>query len=481
MSVETAPGLRQSDFSRGPNYTASPYHLEDGECAESEDVIWSRGLQAMPGWARASVGRTPSGDEQVEQLIEYRKSDGTIQNLAVVIAAGGATTRIDYASAGFTSAWTAVGSGLTNASHWDWATFNDVLILVSENNVPKTWDGSSFASLAGSPPSSASTIAIHGDFVLMTPSQSSQIRYSDVADETVWPSGNIINAGIDEGSKIFKLQRYGDRTLIFLADSIWALDGNTPDEFSLRPTQGTLGSRYPGSVIHTEAGVFFWSDSGPAVFDGVRTRSLGARLQRLLDICDWTNTSEFFAAYDPFRKLVAFTFKSTVTSSPMILLYDVQTGAFWPTTCVASILGQLNDSTGRNRIWAGTHDGYILQFDSGITYNAGALTPRVRTKYFQIGSIDRSLGIRRVVAAVAANGSAITLKAGVDGLTTLAAHGSGAQSTTAATATDIRVRWEGDGSGQYYAGHTWQGELSTTTGAFALHELALIAEDTTRR
>lgn len=471
MSVDSSKIIRQYVFDHGPNYTDSPYILTERELAESENVLWDGALKTIPG-AERIVSTTFNGtSSEIVGAHQYAKKDGSSFFLAV-----NAAGTVGYESGG---AWTIVETGLSTQAntYWDWITFNNTLIALSGSNVPQKWFGTGgFDPLGGSPPSARYGIAHATDFVVLAghTNEPSQLRYCDSADANSWPVGNTLEVGRNEGTIITGLQRFGDTTAIFKESSIWLLSGSTPSDFSLNPTPADVGCIAPDSITLTDAGIFYWSEAGPALFNGFKSTILGKRLRRLLeDEVDFSEPLRINAAYYPFKKQVLISYQRPGQTMPdrMLLLDlyrfstdedDKQQRVFWPITAGgATAMATAKDSTGRRRIYLGHHNGFVTVWDQGITFNNDPIVPRVRTRMLTVDNPAIVSGMRAIDVRATADTSNIVIKTAVDGADTFTTHPNTPVSLVNSGKSIKQFRLQGDGGGYISVGNVHQLEFTT--------------------
>lgn len=488
MSSDKLQAVRQYSFSSGPNYTDSPLSLAETECAEADNVFSDGIVRTVPGAARivsTAMANTVVG------LYQYNQSSGAAYFLAA--SAGG---RLAYQDG---DSWINISTGLSSAvnTYYNWVVFNDTLVVLNGNDAPKKWNGVTFGDLSGTPPRGRFGV-VHTDYVLIAGQTSapSQIQYSDTAALQTWPVGNVINPGIDDGQVITGLIHFGDSTVIFKDRSIYLLAGKTASEFTLQPTLSDVGCVAPNSIVLTDLGVWFWSEAGPALFNGFKTILLNRRLRRLLDDVNWDATLSISATYYPYRKQVLVSYPTVGSPFPdRALIFDLyhlgddrSPTVFWPLTKGWSAAAAAMDSTGRKRAYFGHPDGYVTTYDSGTTWNGTTIVPRLRTRgYAADGRLDLESGLRAIDIWTGGTTTRMTMKTAVDG-STFTAHGqspftiTGASAATASAATLKYIRADGDGAGSNQVGRLHQVELSIAGATpIAIHGIEVGLEPRGRR
>lgn len=492
MPKDNVGVVRQYDFSHGPNYTDSIYSLTDKELAESADVMWDGEIKTIPGAGRyisSAVSGTTHNFTGIYQYVTKAQATATV----IATDAG----RVLYNNAG---SWQTLAGGLSTSALalWDWVVFNNTLIGLSGKNSVKKWGGSgaTFGNLGGSPPQSkyGSHHAVDYLFFAGHTSNPSQIRYSDTATAETWPVGNVLEIGHDDNQIITGLQRFGDTTAVFKNSSIWLVAGNTPTDFSPSPTPSDVGCIAPYSIVLTDAGIFFWSEAGPALFNGFKSTLLGKRLKAILDEVDWSHPEKIWSAYYPARKQILVGYQRSGQSSPdRILLLDLYRlgdnnntpPAFWPITASGfQVATNAIDATTKIRkIIMGHSTGHVTTWDNGsTTFNTNTITSRIRTGALHLGKPDRVQLVRDVTLRTKAQTGRITLKYSMDGNQTFTTH-TGTPYSTAKSGYDVHQKMlEGTGAGNYMIGNILQIDVTSTgSTGFNLHGFEVGSETTSRR
>lgn len=491
MAKDDVGVVRQYDFSHGPNYTDSIYSLTDKELAEADNGYWDGIVKTVPGAARIIATTIAGTTHNITGITQFAPGSGATKYLVVATDAG----RLAWNNAG---SWTVLAGGLnTNAkTFWDWVVFNNTLIALSGKNAVKKWGGgaATLGNLGGSPPQSkfGSHHAVDYLFFAGHTSNPSEVRYSDTATAETWPVGNSLIVGRNDNQIITGLQRFGDTTAVFKTSSIFLVSGNTPTEFSINPTPSDVGCIAPNSIVLTDAGIFFWSEAGPALFNGFKTTLLGKRLKTILDGVDWTNADKISAAYYSARKQILVAYPRTGQTYPdrtlLLDLYRISDEKappmFWPITAggFSSADSAFDSTTGIRKIVAGHSSGHATTFDSGTTWNGSTITPRVRTGALHLGKPDHVQLVRDITIRAKAQTGRITVRFAMDGNQTFTTH-TGTPYSTAKSGYDVHNKMlEGDGAGNYPSGNILQLEvIATGATGYQLHGYEIGTETTSRR
>jgi len=470
---DSAKPIRQYTFVNGANYTDSPFALSESELAQAVNVYDDGGLKVIEGAARVVSTAFATSTNTVLQLYEYRKAAGNTYQVAMA-RKGASAVRLAYRTTGN---WTDI---TTNRAlfYASFATFNSTMLFSNGSNNLNKWDGTTFADVSGSPPK-FKYLGVQGDYVLGAGHSGSIVRFCDTADHNTWPTGNTINIGLDQGQSHQGIIRWDEDLLFFLQHSIYRLVGFTPLTFSPQPTNSSLGTRSPRSLTWTPRGIMFWSEAGPAIFDGDRTFLLTKRMRSIMDGVAWDNPSAIHAAYDSSRDLW-FTFYATASSgyATQGLVIDCRTlnpqdqdCTFWPLTVPATASKPMDVNTsGRRSMHFGHGTGHVTLWPSGTTWNGSTVTGRARSRVWHLGP-RQQVGTRDIDVWTKAQAGSLTVKTAVNA-GTFAEHTNSTVNTAAATAGDS-MRWNrlygGGTAGQLGVGRCIQVEFTHATTGFVLY------------
>lgn len=492
MAKDEVGVVRQYEFGYGPNYTDSIYSLNDKELAQAANMYWDGELKTIAGAGRYIASTIAGTTHNFTGITQYVKKDLTT-HIVVATDAG----RVAYNNGG---SWSVLAGGLSTSAQalWDWVVFNNTLIGLSGKNPVKKWGGAgaTFGNLGGTPPQSkyGSHHAVDFLFFAGHTSNPSEVRYSDTATAETWPVGNSLKIGRDDNQIITGLQRFGDATAVFKNSSIWLVSGNTPTDFSPNPTPSDVGCVSPNSIVLTDAGIFFWSEAGPALFNGFKSTLLGKRLKGILDEVDWTHAEKIWASYYPARKQVLITYQRTGQSTQdrmlLIDLYRLNENrdnppAVWPITVTGAqaMTNATEPPTNIRKIMMGHATGHVTTFDNGsTTFNTSLIVPRMRTGALHLGKPDRVQLVRDVTLRTAAKTGRIAVRYSMDGNQTFTTH-TGTPYSTAKSGYDVHQKMlNGTGAGQYMAGNILQLDIiAVGSTGFDLHGFEVGTETTSRR
>jgi hypothetical protein len=363
---------------------------------------------------------------------------------------------------------------------WHWTIFNNTLIGLNGVDPVKKWGGPPdlLTDLGGSPPIAKYASHQGPDFLFLAGQKSnpSELRYCDTSNPSSWPVGNSLVIGRNDGEQIMGLQRFGESTAVFKNESIWLVSGNTPDDFTINPTPSDMGTASPRSIVLTDAGIFFWSQEGPALFNGYRTTLLSRRLKTIMDEVDLLNADKIVAAYWPRRKQVIISYpRAGQAYNDRLLIWDMWSLAdgktppvFWPATVGGfSALGRVEvvGSTATSRVVAGGgSDGQLAYYDVGTggafsSFKTTPILPRIRTGALHLGKPDHTQAVRDVTVRTFSQPGRVSVRWAMDGNQTFTTHPRTPYSTDVPGSSVKQIMLEGTGIGQSMVGNIMQLEV----------------------
>lgn len=237
---------------------------------DADNVIYELdgGPHKAPGTTKLNSAALESGAD-IMGIYDYWISGSGGSSTQHRICHVGTTIKKDDADGSFSDIFTGMESGKVP----DYTTFNDLLIISSDStaDVPKSWDGSTAQSLAGSPPNFAFS-AKHKNRVwaagdAANPSKLYYSAYLDPEDWTGLGSGEI-NIDPSDGDRITGITSYKDDLWVFKGPykgSIHRIIGSAPtgDDPFARKTflQEGLGAVAHNTIFTFADDIgFMWSD-----------------------------------------------------------------------------------------------------------------------------------------------------------------------------------------------------------------------------
>lgn len=352
-----------TQITNGLVLSRDPIHLQDSESPLLTCVRYHKGL-IKKDFIFSSLASLTS--ERVMHFHTYRKHNGTYYTLCC-----GVHKAYKLAS----GLWTAISGGAAvftggEDDNFYSCTFGDKFIVVNGVDAIQTWDGTTWANLGGSPPSSAKTIVpFYSRLVLANTKESgtwypSRIRWSTVTDMTDWTgTGSGAIDVLDTPDEITRMVRLGDRVFVFKETSIWELYyvGGS-DIFKVRQISDSIGCQAGKTVITLGSYLIFVGTDNVYKFDGATFTPIGKnvhplifqRSDRQVNLLR-INRAHAIYDFDSTQYIVAFPTESNSTPT-LILKYDTVNDVWTQRTKECTALGHYFRGAGTNVLWSAATD-----------------------------------------------------------------------------------------------------------------------------
>ena len=201
---------------------------------------------------------------------QYRLSSGT--DYQVVGTSDGRVVRINTDG---TTANLATGKSTNAAVRYRFATYNDLLHITNGFDAPMTWDGTTFANMAGSPPATGAVIVMHGNRAFMTaravPSRLYWLKLNNTLDWTGTTDAGFMDVEPNDNSSIVDLVSSIQELVILKGRRPYRLQGIGPATGytvadHLVPTVGSVGAIRSQGAVFALNDVYYISELGLALF-----------------------------------------------------------------------------------------------------------------------------------------------------------------------------------------------------------------------
>lgn len=363
-------------------------------------------VRKMPGTAKLNASVLESGST-VMGLYDYWRQ-GTIGTpLQRRVCHVGTKVKADQVDGVFVD----IGTGFVSGAVPNYNTFDDLLILSNDASadVPKSWDQTTFQSLAGSPPNfSFSCTHKNRVWAAGVIGYPSRLYYSVNLDPEDWTGGTSGSIDIDpsDGDMITGLASFRNELWVFKGPykgSIHRIAGSSPSEFTRSTFIRGLGASWQTGIFELPNDLGFISPRG-TVHSLVATDRYGDYEQSSLSLpinqtLRTTLANAYYRNYraatdlDSGHTLIAVTPSGTTTNTK-ILMMDFRfmalgepkpRWALWDTYGAASITPVI-DTANRLRLFAGGYDGYVYKLDQADrTHNSGAISMQATTPFLSYG------------------------------------------------------------------------------------------------
>src|SRR3990167_8558536 len=160
-----------------------------------------------------------------------------------------------------------LAAGLPSDAVPNMSQFDDLLILAddSTSSVPRSWDGTTFQNLAGSPPNfSFSVKHLNFHFAAGALSSGSTLFYSNQLNPEDWSGGGTIQIDPNDGDIITGIVSHHNQLLVFKGPnkgSIHRITGNSAATWAREQIVDRVGAVWQNSICKFRDDIaFLWSD-----------------------------------------------------------------------------------------------------------------------------------------------------------------------------------------------------------------------------
>lgn len=249
--------FRQFDFGGGENLSLQSNMLADNQVQIAlNKVITSEGLlETRKGKTKVNSNTPAAGG--ITSIHRFTKESGT-QYLVVQHDTSLYAPTWD-GSATLTTLGTAIATGL-NAAKFRSKVWKDQIILTNGSDNVKTFNGTTFTDLGGSPPKSKWITIYANKLWLGDVSNPNFLRFSGVEDPASWDALDVIKVRTADGDTITGTASVPGGLVIFKKNSVFPLYGNTRDNIRVgEPISNYIGCC--GFDAYTEDGLFVGRDN----------------------------------------------------------------------------------------------------------------------------------------------------------------------------------------------------------------------------
>ena len=397
--------------------------------AENIDYTLNGGWKKKGGTSKYNATEIASG-AAIRGMYEYVRQGTSGSPDRFMVCHAGTAVYADANDGSFSSIFT----GLTADTVPNYSQFDDTLIIASDGDSPRKWDGTTPALLGGSPPDfSFATQHANKLFAAGVDANSSTLYYSDTGDAENWSTADSgsLEVSPGDGDRITAIYSFMQRLIIFkgpVNGSVHVLSGLVSDDFELTTIARGVGAAGPNLVFP------FGTDIGYVSQDGsIRTFQTTDRFGDFIigslseDIDNpggvtSTITTSFLnrgsAATIPQLGVVAFALPVHGNATPNLWMeMDYRfiraegkarfaTQTMTEPYCVVKRSNPANAN--RDELYLGGSDGFIRRANTGnfnIDGGATAIECRVRYPFMSYGQPSFSKTLNAVGAGIVAKGS----------------------------------------------------------------------------
>ncbi len=374
---------------------------------DAEDALFelNGGIRKAPGTSKVNSSALESG-AAINGIYDFWLGSGSGSEAQHRVIHIGTKIYKDDGDGSFTQ----IASGLTSGAVPSYATFDDFLIISSDASadVPKSWDGTTFQNLAGSPPNFAFSVKHKNwHFAAGVAASGSRLFYSAQLDPEDWTSGTSGNIDIDpnDGDHITGLISHKNELWVFKGPhkgSIHRITGTSNSDWARTTFIEGVGAVWHNSIFRIQDDVgFLWSDgsvrtlSATEKFGDFREASLTFEIQPWLDDnLSIASLKKVWAITGPAGRRIYLSIpRSGSTTNNGILSFDTQfrpgRWTFLPSFTAPAMALVLDSDV--STIFLGGSDGFVRSWDNSTRSIDGTtgLSYKVKTPHIDYGVPER--------------------------------------------------------------------------------------------
>lgn len=379
---------------------------------EAKNIFWNLdgGYQSIGGATRTPDTQLESGAE-VYGLFDYWKIGTTGSYTRRKVCHVGQFIYEDQGNNTYQKLGVATYTTLTDNSHPNYSTFNDLLIISSDDttDVPYSWDQTTFQALAGLPPNFAFSLEHKGRlWAAGAVANPSRLYYSGKDNPEQWTptaGAGYIDISPGDGDEIRGIASFKNELWVFKGPnkgSIHRITGSSPSDFGRVLFIRGLACVGHSSIIPFKDDVLFMTPSGSirslkatAAFGDYHDAAITFPIDGWLrDNLNHSALKTVWAVNDPTTSHLYFAVPTgSSTTNNEVLCYDYQFASVqrpdrwsritdWPAHCLANVV-----VSGLPRVYSGGTDGYIRDLNVSARNIDGdtALFPKIKTPNLNYG------------------------------------------------------------------------------------------------
>ena len=380
---------------------------------DAQNVVYEYdgGPRKCPG--SSAFNTTVGASLEVYGLFDYWRQGTAGSPTQRKIIHAGTVCMHDQGTGTFTNLFT----GLADAAVPNYNIFNDLLIIASDNDTPRSWDLTTAQSLAGSPPSFSFSTTHRGRcWAAGVNSMPSRLYYSVAGNPEDWTGVGSGSLDIDpgDGDRITGLLSHQDVLFVFKGPyklSIHVIQGATPNDFSKALFVRGISAAWQNAIFKFGDDAGFISPRG-SVHSLSTTQKYGNFVSAYLSypigqVCRDRlahNRHRYWQAIDDStngRVLLAVTGTGGSTNNRVFCMdYRFMANgesyprwSYWD-AFTAESLAMVIDSNNRIRPFMGSNDGIVYKLEQDVrSHKSAAINYTVETPFFTYGSevVQKSL------------------------------------------------------------------------------------------
>jgi hypothetical protein len=399
------------DFSAGLLDKQDDNLLPDNAARDVQNFVARKVGSLVKRRGQQFLNTTPLGGP-VQGLYAYYY--GVSRRLVVV--AGGTAYYWDPGTGAFVS----IRTGLDNTAPVLFATCVSYMVAANGVDHPWKWNGVVASNLANAPADGQFPL-LHKEQLFMVPaSEPSKVKWSAPFEPENWPPVNEWAFKEGDGDRITCLYPFLGELVIFKRYSIHTLRGTTLDDFRSDELESRVGAVGPRAVTHHRGYLYFVSDAGICVWNGIKYENL---IEDTIPGFWATVNHEHLhkACAGVWNDLIWFALpEGTSSYNNVVLVYDPPAdaaagGSWWVWRGInASCFLEYDDGSFRHFYAGGSMDGYVREQDVGTTDCGVAIEAFWVGKAFDVGAAERVKRLRKAYVVDSPGANDVNLQVSLD-------------------------------------------------------------------
>lgn len=289
--------------------------------------------------------------------------DTPIAERRLVAVADGTVSWWDFGS----KTWKNLRTGQSSSQPFMFETCVNYMVCFNGVNKPWKWNGTTVSDLANAPVDGRYPV-LHKEKLFVVPvTAPSSIYWSDSFQPEEWPEVNYWQVKEGDGDEITCLKKHLGELVIFKGRSIHTLRGTSLDDFRLEEMDSRLGCVGPLAAAALGPRLYFVSNEGLCVFNGMSATNISAG--RIPKLWDRINKKQLHkAVVGVWDNIVWFALpeKDSTYNNLIIAYVPEDNGKFWPWRGINVSCFQTFDDGTKVMLYTGdSNAGYINQQDTG--------------------------------------------------------------------------------------------------------------------
>jgi len=382
------------DFGAGLVNRIDDNLLPDNAAKDCENVISQTigSLKSRPGQAR--IHPSPLSGKINGLHAYYREPGGIGGALRNLVVATGAEVGVLNIGVGFTL----INGGLNSAPTF-FETGVNYMVVFNGVNAPWKWNGQVVSPLLNAP--NGRIIILHKERLFTVTSENpSMLRWCNPFMIESWPQVNFWNVNDGDGDEITALVRFLGELIVFKRRSMHSLRGSSMTDFRMDELVSRVGAVGPRAVTQHGMHLYFISDEGLHVFNGMKEDNLSRmKIPRFWNNINTTHLHK--ACVVSWDGLIFFALpKGTSTENNIVIAYDPMAsegGSFWPWSGINSSCFEVYDDGTRFNLFSGDSvQNFVNQQFVGQSDFGQDISGFWEGKYYDLGVPEHEKKAKRI-------------------------------------------------------------------------------------